>query len=62
LGSTGQQPSFSPDGRWIVFTQGDYVKEIRPSGQGIRHILYVRRELRAELVGRRRGVPLSRRV
>jgi TolB protein len=41
LGVDGQQPSFSPDGQWIVFTQGDYVKEIRPNGQGIRHILYV---------------------
>jgi Tol biopolymer transport system component len=37
----GQQPSFSPDGQWIVFSQGDYVKEIRPNGQGIRHILYM---------------------
>jgi Tol biopolymer transport system component len=37
----GAQPSWSPDGRWIVFTDGDYVKEIRPDGGGIRHILYV---------------------
>ncbi len=37
----GAAPSWSPDGRWIVFTYGDYVKEVRPDGQGIRHILYV---------------------
>lgn len=37
----GQQPSWSPDGRWIVFTYGDYVKEIRPNGTGIRHILHM---------------------
>ncbi len=41
LGVYGAQPSFSPDGQWIVFSSGDYVKEIRPDGQGIRHILYV---------------------
>ena len=41
LGVYGAQPSFSPDGQWIVFGSGDYVKEIRPDGQGIRHILYV---------------------
>jgi Tol biopolymer transport system component len=41
LGVWGEQPSWSPDGRWIVFIYGNYVKEIRPSGQGIRHILYV---------------------
>jgi len=40
LGVWGNQPSWSPDGQWIVFTYGDYVKEIRPNGQGIRHILY----------------------
>ncbi len=37
----GQQPSFSPDGQWIVFTQDDYVKEIRPDDQGVRHILHM---------------------
>jgi Tol biopolymer transport system component len=41
LGVYGAQPSFSPDGQWIVFTYGDYVKEIRPNGKGIRHVLYV---------------------
>lgn len=41
LGVFGAQPSWSPDGQWIVFTYGNYVKEIRPSGQGIRHILHV---------------------
>jgi Tol biopolymer transport system component len=41
LGVYGVQPSFSPDGRWIVFGSGDYVKEIRPDAQGIRHILCV---------------------
>ena len=41
LGVDGDQPSFSPDGQWIVFPSGDYVKEIRPDGQGLRHILYV---------------------
>ncbi|HEX3237458.1 MAG TPA: hypothetical protein VHQ99_03520 [Gaiellaceae bacterium] len=24
-----------------MFTYGDYVKEIRPDGRGVRHILYV---------------------
>ena len=38
---SGAQPSWSPDGRWLVFTSGDYVKEIRPDGKGIRHILHV---------------------
>jgi len=37
----GDQSSWSPDGRWIVFASGDYVKEIRPDGQGLRHILYI---------------------
>jgi Tol biopolymer transport system component len=37
----GAEPSWSPDGQWIVFTYGGYVKEVRPDGQGIRHILYV---------------------
>jgi Tol biopolymer transport system component len=41
LGVWGAQPSFSPDGQWIVFTYGDYVKEIRPDGKGIRHILHM---------------------
>ena len=41
LGAWGADPSWSPDGRWIGFTYGDYVKEIRPNGQAIRHILYV---------------------
>jgi Tol biopolymer transport system component len=40
IGVFGQSPSWSPDGQWIVFTYGDYVKEIRPNGKGIRHILY----------------------
>ena len=38
---TGAEPAWSPDGQWIVFTYGDYVKEVRPDGRGIRHILYV---------------------
>ncbi len=37
----GAEPSWSPDGQWIVFTYGDYVKEVRPDGRGVRHILYV---------------------
>jgi Tol biopolymer transport system component len=37
----GNSPSWSPDGQWIVFDYGDYVKEVRPDGTGIRHILYV---------------------
>lgn len=37
----GDQTSWSPDGQWIVFASGDYLKEIRPNGQGLRHILYV---------------------
>jgi len=37
----GAQPSWSPDGHWIVFTAGRYVNEIRPDGTGIRHILRV---------------------
>jgi Tol biopolymer transport system component len=37
----GDQPNWSPDGHWIVFASGDYVKEIRPDGRGIRHILYI---------------------
>ncbi|HKD95680.1 MAG TPA: hypothetical protein VKB43_13320 [Gaiellaceae bacterium] len=41
LGVTGDQPSFSPDGQWIVFPSGDYLKEIRPNGSGLRHILYL---------------------
>jgi TolB protein len=41
LGVYGDQPSWSPDGQWIVFTAGPYVKEIRPDGKGIRHILSV---------------------
>ena len=41
LGVFGAQPGWSPDGRWIVFTHGEYVKEIRPNGQGIRRSLHV---------------------
>jgi len=41
LGVTGDQSSWSPDGQWIVFASGDYLKEIRPDGSGLRHILYV---------------------
>jgi hypothetical protein len=37
----GESPSWSPDGQWIVFCYGDYVKEIRSDGTGLRHILYV---------------------
>jgi hypothetical protein len=37
----GAAPSWSPDGQWIVFTYGGYVKEVRADGQGVRHILYV---------------------
>ena len=40
LGTHGAQPSWSPDGRWIVFTYGDDVKEIRPDGTGLRRILH----------------------
>jgi Tol biopolymer transport system component len=36
----GAQPSWSPDGQWIVYTGGAYVNEIRPNGTGIRHILH----------------------
>jgi len=41
VGVGGGQPSFSPDGHWIVFPSGDYLKEIRPDGSGLHHILYV---------------------
>lgn len=41
LGVGGDQPSFSPDGHWIVFPSGDYLKEIRPDGSGLHNILYV---------------------
>jgi Tol biopolymer transport system component len=41
LGVDGDQPSWSPDSQWIVFPSGDYVKEIRPNGHDLRHILYV---------------------
>jgi Tol biopolymer transport system component len=37
----GEQPSWSPDGQWIVFTAGPYLTEIRPDGKGIHHILHV---------------------
>jgi Tol biopolymer transport system component len=40
LGLFGVQPSFSPDGQWIVFAAGDYVKEIRPNGTDVRSILH----------------------
>lgn len=39
--SCATDPVWSPDGHWIVFVAGGYVKEIRPDGTGIRHILYV---------------------
>ena len=37
----GEQPSWSPDGQWLVFVAGGYVNEIRPDGTGIRHVLHV---------------------
>lgn len=37
----GDSPNWSPDGHWIVFCYGDYIREIRPNGTGQRHILYV---------------------
>jgi len=37
----GDQTSWSPDGQWIVFASGDYLREIRPNGKDVRHILYV---------------------
>jgi Tol biopolymer transport system component len=41
LAGDGDAPSWSPDGRWIVFCYGDYMKEIRSDGTGMRPILYV---------------------
>jgi len=40
LGVWGQQPSFSPDGAWLVYCYGDYVREIRTNGTGARPILH----------------------
>lgn len=36
----GDSPSWSPDGQWIVFDYGDYVKEIRVNGTGLHPILH----------------------
>jgi Tol biopolymer transport system component len=41
LSRSGDSPSWSPDGQWVVFDDGGYVKEVRADGTGVRSILHV---------------------
>jgi Tol biopolymer transport system component len=41
LGLSGEEPSWSPDGQWIVYVNGDNMNEVRPDGSGLHSILHV---------------------
>lgn len=48
LAAAGNSPSWAPDGNWVVFCSGDYVKEVRADGTGLHPILHFNSQKRRD--------------